>query len=140
IEKVLALRAVSIFARTSDDVLAEIALALKEQTAHVGETIVYKGEIGTSMYIIMVGQVHVHDGEQTLATLHERDIFGELAVLDAEPRSASVTATSDTQLFCLDQEALYELMANRVEIVQGILRVLCQRVRTQTQRIVQVQP
>ena len=71
------------------------------------------------MYIIVDGRVRVHDGDQTIAYLGARDIFGELAVLDAEPRSASVTAEVDTHLFRLDQDAFYELMADRFEVARG---------------------
>src|SRR5258707_10321562 len=127
IEKVIALKTVSIFSQTADSVLAEIASILREQTVQPGETIVRKGDIGNSMYIIVAGQVHFHDGDHTLTHLHERDIFGELAVLDSEPRSASVTATVETQLFSVDHDSLYELMATRSEIIHGIMRVLCQR-------------
>jgi len=137
IEKVITLKTVSIFSQTADEVLAEIASILKDQTAQAGETIVRKGEMGKSLYIIVAGQVRVHDGDRTLTHLADRDIFGELSVLDAEPRSATVTATVETQLFCLDQEALFELMMTRVEVIYGIMRVLCQRVRQQNQKLVQ---
>lgn len=137
IEKVITLKTVSIFSQTADEVLAEMASILKEQTAQAGETIVRKGEFGDSLYIIVAGQVRVHDGDHTLTHLGDRDIFGELSVLDAEPRSATVTATVETQLFCLDQESLYELMTTRVEVIYGIMRVLCQRVRQQNQKLVQ---
>ncbi len=137
IEKVITLKTVSIFSQTADEVLAEIASILKEQTVQAGETIVRKGDIGNSLYIIVEGQVRVHDGDHTLTHLHDRDIFGELAVLDSEPRSATITATVETQLFCLDQESLYELMVTRVEVIYGIMRVLCQRVRQQNQKLVQ---
>lgn len=137
IEKVITLKTVSIFSQTADEVLAEIASILKDQTAQAGETIVRKGDPGNSMYIIVAGKVRVHDGDHTLTHLGDRDIFGELSVLDAEPRSASVTATVETELFCLDQESLYELMMTRVEIIYGIMRVLCQRVRQQNQKLVQ---
>ena len=137
IEKVITLKTVSIFSQTADEVLAEIASILKEQTVQAGEIIVRKGDIGNSLYIIVDGQVRVHDGDHTLAHLQGRDIFGELAVLDSEPRSATITATVETQLFCLDQESLYELMVTRVEVIYGIMRVLCQRVRQQNQKLVQ---
>jgi CRP-like cAMP-binding protein len=137
IEKVITLKTVSIFSQTADEVLAEIASILKDRTAQAGETIVRKGEMGNSLYIIVAGQVRVHDGDHTLTHLEDRDIFGELSVLDAEPRSATVTATMETQLFCLDQESLFELMATRVEVIYGIMRVLCQRVRQQNQKLVQ---
>jgi CRP-like cAMP-binding protein len=56
---------------------------------------------------------------------------GELAVLDPDPRSASVTATSDTFLFRIDKEPLDEALADRPEIALGIIRALSRRLRIQ---------
>ena len=55
-----------------------------------------------------------------------------MAALDPEPRSATVTATEATRLFRLEQESLYDLMADRIEVVRGVIRVLCHRLRAVT--------
>ena len=137
IEKVMILRSVQIFAETPDSVLAEIAAILKEVDLPAGGAIFAKGDTGDCLYVIGHGKVRIHDGDLTLTTLGERDIFGELALLDAEPRSASATAEGPTRLFRVDQEAFYDLMADRIEVVRGILRVLCRRVRAKnTERVV----
>jgi hypothetical protein len=132
IEKVIILKTVTLFAEVPDEVLADVAAILDEVEVKAGETIFEKGDIGRCMYIIIDGDVRVHDGELTIALLGERDIFGELAVLDMEPRSASVTAVGDTRLFRLDQDALYELMADRIEVARGVIRVLCRFLRSRT--------
>ncbi len=129
IEKVIMLRAVTMFAETSEDVLAEVASILGEQEFKAGQRIIEKGEPGTTMYIIAEGRVRVHTGDTTVATLGERDAFGELSALDPELRSASVTAVDDTRLLCLDHEQLFELMSERIEVGRGIIRFLCRRYR-----------
>jgi len=134
IEKVIILRTISIFSETPEEILAEVASILDESEVKAGETIFEKGEIGRSMYIIVEGKVRVHDEDRTIAELGERDVFGELAALDPEPRLASVTALEDTQLFRLDQDALYELMAEHIEVGRGIIRVLCQRLRSKVKQ------
>jgi len=129
IEKVLILKTVSIFADTPEEILVDVAAILEEVDVKAGDTILHKDDVGRCMYILVDGGVRIHDGDQTIAFLGAREIFGELAVLDAEPRSASVTAEVDTHLFRLDQEAFYELMADRFEVARGIIRMLCRRVR-----------
>jgi hypothetical protein len=129
IENLIILKTVSIFSETPDEVLAEAASILEEVEMKAGETIFEKGDMDNCMYIIIEGRVRVHDGERTLAHLGDRDVFGEMAVLDPQPRSASVTAIADTRLFRLDQELFYELMADRIEVVRGIIRVLTRRLR-----------
>ena len=129
IEKVVILKSINIFSETAEEWLVEVASILAEVQVQAGETIFEKGDVGRSMYIIIDGKVRVHDEDRTIAELGERDIFGELAILDPEPRVASVTAIEDTRLFRIDQHALYELMAEHVEVAYGIIRVLCRRLR-----------
>ena len=129
IEKVLILRSVSIFSDIPDESLAGIASIVKEVELNEAETIFKKGDIGTSMFIIVEGAVKVHDGDKVISILKDRDVFGELAALDPEPRNASITAVRDTRLFELEQDALYELMTEYSEVARGIIQVLCRRIR-----------
>ncbi len=131
IEKVVVLKSTSIFADTPEHILVDVAAIVREERVTAGQIIFNKGDFGNAMYIIYQGEVRIHAGEITFATLHNRDIFGELALLDPEPRSATATATADSLLLRLDQEAFYELMAERREVAQGILRMLTRRLRAQ---------
>jgi len=132
IERVITLKSVDLFARTPDDVLAQLATELETLDVAAGATIIQKGDLGDSLYVIASGTVRVHDGDKTIATLGEREIFGELAVLDPEPRSASVSAQSDVRLYRLDRDDLFELLPDHIEMVRGIFHVLCSRLRQRT--------
>ena len=129
IEKVLILKSVDIFAETPEGALAQVAEIIEELDFEAGRAIVTKGDVGRSMYILVRGRARVHIGDQVLNELSEGSVFGELAALDPEPRSASVTATEDVHLFRLDHHALFELMAEHIDVVHSIVRVLCQLVR-----------
>jgi CRP-like cAMP-binding protein len=129
IEKVILLKMVQMFAHTPEELVAEIASMLTEVSFRKGETIFEKGDKGDSMYIVVSGRVRVFDGANTLSVLGEKEIFGELALLDPEPRSASVEAVEDARLFRLDEDTFSELMAGNLEIVRGVLHVLCDRLR-----------
>src|SRR4029079_10084636 len=72
----------------------------------------------------------VHDGNYTINKLGEREVFGEMALLDPAPRIATVTTLEDTHLFRLRQEAFYELLDNRGEVARGIIRVLTSYLRS----------
>jgi len=123
------LRSVSIFAGTPDEVLAAISAVLEEVQFTAGARIFSKGDLGDCLYIIAAGQVRVHDGERALNTLRRGEVFGEMAALDPEVRSASITALTDTRLLRLEREPLYQVMGQRIEVAQGIIHVLAQRVR-----------
>lgn len=129
IEKVILLKGVAMFAATSEDILADVATVLEEIQLAPGEALFDKGDRGDSMYIIVNGRVRIFDGDKTINFLGEREIFGELALLDPEPRSASVEAAEETLLFRLNRNTLFELMADNVGVVSGIMQVLCRRLR-----------
>jgi signal-transduction protein with cAMP-binding, CBS, and nucleotidyltransferase domain len=129
IEKVLFLKTVSIFAGTPDSTLAEVAKLLEEQELAAGELLFAKGDAGRSMFIIVAGRVRVQDGDRTLNDLGESEIVGEMAVLDSAPRLASVSALEDALLLRLEQDALYELMSEHVDVARGIIQVLSGHLR-----------
>lgn len=129
LDKVVLLKELSIFNVLAHEELVEVASLLTDRTVAPGERIVEQGELGDCLYIIASGGVRVHDGERTLARLAAKQFFGELSLLDAEPRAASATATEETRLFRLGQSDFYALVADRPQIVQAINRGLCQMVR-----------
>lgn len=137
IEKVITLKAVEMFARTPEDVLADVAALAEEVRFKAGETIFKKGDAGESLYVIVQGEVKVHDEGLDLKRLKDKSVFGELAVLDPEPRSASITAITDAHLLRLDSEAFLELMSGNMEVVRGVLSVLCDRIR---EKLIEAQP
>lgn len=131
LEKVIILKSVEIFRALPEEHLVELAGILKAREVHAGETIIREGDVGTSMFILVEGRVRVHRQQKEVAILGNREVFGELAALDPEPRSASITALEETVLFELDGAALYELMADHIEAARGIIRVLCRRLRSE---------
>jgi HEAT repeat protein len=139
VEKVMTLKTISIFGETSEEVLVDIAGIVKEVSLKAGECVFEKNDPGTCMYVIYEGSVRVHDGDFTLAKLQNRDFFGELALLDPEPRSASVTALENTLLLRLDQSTFYEIMADRIEVAREIIKILCRRLRNQNKLLAALQ-
>ena len=130
IDKVLVLRSVSLFKAIPHEILAGVATLLTERWAEPGERIFEKGELGDCLYVIESGRVRVQDGDRILCHLEKHQFFGELSLLDAEPRSASVCAVERSHLFRLAQSDFYSLISERPEITHSINRVLCQMVRT----------
>lgn len=135
IEKVLVLKSTALFAETPENIIAELVAIVKEEFVSKDELIFRKGDSGSSMYIIYEGEIRIHDGSRTFATLGSHDFFGELALLDPEPRSASATAATDTLLLKLEEDDAYELMEERTEVLKSIMRILCRRIRAQNVKL-----
>lgn len=131
IEKVLILKGVEMFAEAPGDELARLVPIVREEEVAAGQTIFRQGDTGSAMYIVVSGRVRVDAGGHTVRTLGEREPFGELAALDPEPRSASVTATEDTLLLRIDREPLLELLGSQPTIMRSVLRTVCRRLRSQ---------
>lgn len=136
IDKVKVLKSIDIFSTTADDLVNEIANSLKILKLKVGDQIIYKGEIGTCMFIIYEGSVKVHDGIYKIAELEGGKFFGEISLLDTEPRSADVTATTDCVLLQLDQEDFSVISHRYNDVARGIMRVLLGRLRNQNASII----
>jgi hypothetical protein len=139
LEKVMVLKRSPLFENTPENVLAAIVPIIIEQSCELGEVLFEKGELGTCMYVIYSGMVEIFDGKTKLAQFGANDIFGELALLDAETRSASAVIAEDTLLFRIDQDDFYDLMEERTELLKSVLGILCKRIRRQNERLRQTE-
>jgi hypothetical protein len=125
---------IELFSHLAVDEFVEVLKVLDRKTVRAGESIVRQGEPGESMYIISTGEVEAtvdKDGQKVrVATLKDGNFFGEAALLTGEPRSATVTALTDTELLRLERDRLLELFSRFPGIEAKIL--LAHEVRTQS--------
>lgn len=130
----LILRKVPLFAGLDSgqiDALASMArVSLYPQDA----AIIEEGEEGEGLFVILSGRVKVvkglaGGGERVLATLGSTEFFGEMALLDGYPRSASVIALEDTRCLILSRWDLFILLRRDPEIAIHMLGILSQRLR-----------
>jgi len=98
------LREIPIFAPLSPPVLEGLAARLVPVHAAAGEAIVREGDTGDRFYVISSGEVDVSIGGEQKATQGPGDHFGEIALLRDVPRTATVTARTDTELLALERE------------------------------------
>ena len=84
------------------------------------------------MYIVATGEVEVIVNGKVVSTIGEKNIFGELAALDPEPRSATIKTTKNSLLFQVDGVVMYNLIAEYGDVARGIMKILCQRIRQST--------
>lgn len=109
------------------------------RTFPANEKIFGEGEIGAEMFIIQTGKVriskHSQDTEKTLVILEEGDFFGEMAVIDKGPRSATATAVEETKCIVLNEELFEQQMQNNARIVKKILKNMSARLRDANKQI-----
>ncbi len=133
VEKVLFLKSVPLFAFLEGEELASVAEIAEEMEVEAATAIFREGETGDELYVIVSGNVRVYGeragAEVPLAQLAERECFGEMALLDAEPRSASVASLEHCRLLKIRGEDFRELLHERPQISLEILKILARRLR-----------
>lgn len=126
-EQLRSLKQSKIFQNSPSSLLEDIGCIATAVLVKADEKIMEKGDRGTAMYIILDGRVRIHDEDLILKHLGTGDVFGEMAALDSEVRSASVTAEVDTVLFELEQSSVYDILSRQPEAAKTIIHLLCQR-------------
>ena len=129
LEKALALRSAPLFAGLGAEAILPIANLSREVELEDGEELFSAGEIGDSLYVIVHGAVEVERDGKLLATLAEGECVGEMAVLDWQPRSATVTASESSRLIRLDRNDLLDLIADHPALTISLAEVLVERLR-----------
>jgi CRP-like cAMP-binding protein/ATP/ADP translocase/HEAT repeat protein len=129
IEKILFLKSTSLFSGVASEDLAPLARVASVETFAPGTRVVSEGEVGDRLFIVISGKVGVSVHGKEVAQLGPGEAFGEMAVLDASPRSATVTAADETVALSIGSEEFYEILHEQVEIAEGVIRTLTRRLR-----------
>jgi HEAT repeat protein len=133
VEKVLLLKSAPIFAPLDSEELAALAEIAIEKEYQPDEIIFEEKQQAHHLYIIARGKVEVFhrvdSTEHSIAVLEREECFGEMAILDDEPRSASVRALERTVVIKIDRESFRELINERPQISFAIFKMLSSRLR-----------
>jgi CRP/FNR family cyclic AMP-dependent transcriptional regulator len=128
VERVALLRHVDLFSHTPGRVLAGMAHVLEEVEFPIGATLMETGAVEDWLFVLVEGEVEVARNDRRLR-LGPGSVVGEMAVLDPEPRSATVTAATPVLAFRLRKAAFDEAVRTRPEIAVGVITELVRRLR-----------
>lgn len=124
------LKGVPLFSSLSDKHLQAIAKMAKETQFSQGTTIVQEGDRSkVGFFLILDGQVEVRKGNKVLSRLGAGQFFGEMAVLDGQPRSADVVAATPTKCLVLASWDIKALIKTYPELAHEIIAELARRLR-----------
>jgi CRP/FNR family cyclic AMP-dependent transcriptional regulator len=135
-EKITFLKQSPFFAALPLEELYHIALTTEEESLSAATTVIKEGSRGDKMYIVVRGKLEVRkfadaagSEGQLIATLEESQVFGDMTLIDDEPRSASVIALEDVRLLSLRRSSLERLLRRYSSIAFNMMRILSQRLR-----------
>ena len=125
---------VSLFAGLDADGLRELAAVIKRRSFRPGEVIFHRDDSGQVLYVIREGKVKIYitsqDGQEVaLAVFGAGDYFGELALLDGQPRSASAVAIEPVETFALQRPDFINAVMHHPRIAIEVMNVLSRRLR-----------
>ncbi|MTJ53760.1 cyclic nucleotide-binding domain-containing protein [Anabaena sp. UHCC 0253] len=135
VDRLLFVRQVPIFKELRDDFIVRLASVMNELSYPSNYTIFQQGQEGRSLYILVSGRVKVHIGDTKLAEVDRGKYFGEMAVFDTQPRSASITTLESCECLELTQEQLYDAIEETPEIAVNIIRELSRLIRKLNENI-----
>ncbi len=121
-----ALAKIHLFDGIAERGLARIAAIAHEESFKMGQVIFKEGETGGSLYLILEGKVRISRevsgmGEEALAVLKEGDAFGEMALIDAVPRSADARVHEACRLLVISKDSLEDLLFLHKDLAYEIL-------------------
>jgi len=128
------LRTIPMFEELQSEDLDALANTLVERRFKGGQLIFNQGDKGTEMYVVADGHINIHlpgEGSRrvSLKDITRGEYFGELALFDDKPRSASALATTDAILLELTRETLGDYLRKRPHAAMAILRTMAERLR-----------
>ena len=134
------LRRVALFRDVPGEMRRELGHRLREVPFRAQTDIFHAGDAGATMYIIVEGAVKIFvpaiDGREVVLAVHRAgDLFGEMALLDDEPRSASASTMEDTLVFTLNRDDFVDVLDVYPAALRAIINVLVERLRATNQSI-----
>ena len=135
-----ALKNVPFFAKLNKTELATVSRALVKRRFNIGEIVFHYGDPAGLLYIISKGKVKIthsnpHGQEALLMILGKNDFFGELALLDESPRSATIEAIEYTETWTLHRNDFIGYLNNNPEFMLHVLHTMAQNIRRMNMKL-----
>jgi CRP-like cAMP-binding protein len=129
IEKVLALQEVELFNQVSTDALSHLAAIAREETYESGDDLFLENDSADALHLLLSGNARLHRAGREVTTAGPGDVLGTWALLDIDTRIATATATAPIHALKIERLDFFDLIAENLEITQGVFRSLVGRVR-----------
>ena len=139
-DRVIVLKSSQFFSSVKTEDLAIVAKVLEEEDFSKGDIIFKRGDFGEQMFIVESGKIGISitdsgNHHDYVCVMQKGDCFGEMGLLDEQPRSAGAHVLEDSTLLVLSKEKLRTLISNYPELSLGMLKSLSLRLRDSNEKI-----
>src|SRR5579871_3997721 len=114
---------------THDRYIALLTGSGEPESFPAGATVFEEGELGDRLYVVKSGSVALSKQGRDLETVEANGLFGEMAVIDREPRSATAIAVEDSELVAIDKRRFWFLVQETPYFAEIVMRVMAERLR-----------
>lgn len=135
IEKVIVLQNIEVFAEVPTEQLSSLAAIAEEVMCGKGEDIFRANDSPDALYLVLTGKVVLHRDGQEIELACEKQTFGVWALFDDKPRMVTATAEEESHLLRIDREDFIDLLADHVQIAEGVLKTVVKRLRSLAERV-----
>jgi CRP-like cAMP-binding protein len=129
------LKSVPIFSELGRGDLSRLAKLMVERTVSAGDAVIEENDQAAGFFVVSKGKLEAERQGKTLASYGPGDFFGEMALFEGFPRSATVRAVEDSELLAMTRWDFTAELKNRPQIALGMLPVLVRRLRDADQRL-----
>ncbi|MEE2993350.1 MAG: Npt1/Npt2 family nucleotide transporter [Gemmatimonadota bacterium] len=139
-ERILFLKSVPLFAEMDGDAIRWVNNIVTESVYAKDETVFEEDAPGDAFYLIRRGSVRVVKGKENpvvISIREERDYIGEMAILDDEPRSATVEAQEDTEMLVINRDDFHRLVVTHPTVVFSLFKCLSRRLRETSDQLLE---
>ena len=126
--KVDRLKEAPLFADLSKEELEGLARVSEDMEVEAGKVLCREGEPAQEFFVIIDGEAEATKEGANLRTMGEGDFFGEIALIEDIPRTATVTATTTLRFFVLTRQAFWSMVDRLPDVERKVLRALARRV------------
>ncbi len=130
--KVDRLRKAPLFAELSRDELQELAKVTEDLEVSAGKVLCREGETAQEFFVIIEGEAEATRGGRALATMSDGDFFGEIALIEDIPRTATVTARTPLRFFVVTRQSFWGMLERNPDVERKLLRTLAKRLVVST--------
>jgi CRP-like cAMP-binding protein len=135
------LHRMALFRGLNNDEISDLLVYFEQKQYATTDKIVSAGDPGGGLFLIVSGKINVKVGGKVIVTLEPGEVFGEVSLLDEQPRTATIFALTDVMLMNLSREAFARMKndeaAISMQLVTNIALILCHRIRSANEVIVE---
>lgn len=135
-ERIKALKSLDLFATFTTDELFQVADKTEEVFCHPEEILLEEGTVSDEFFVLLEGRLSVHKGKRILSELVAVDYVGEMAIIDAKPRSATVRVQEESVLLRVPAVLFQEYFVKKPSSLLEIMKILSKRIRLDNEVIV----